>query len=228
VRGSDEAAQGVRHTSEWPLLPPSPRGWLPDDHLANLIDNVVDQLDLSELFAGYDGTKGQPPYPPQMMIGVWLCSYCVGIRSSRRLERALYEDDGLRMKLARENAPVARWMNYRLKLPENRERYRKREQSVEPVFGQIKQTRGLRQFLLRGLDKVAAVWQLDCAAHNLLKLYRSGVPLQPASQGAGRRQRLPAPSAVKPPREPFARQKTLPSPRLGDPVPGEDHFPRGS
>jgi hypothetical protein len=68
-------------------------------------------------------------------------------------------------------------MSYRLTQPENRERYHKRQQSVEPVFGQIKQARGLRQFLLRGLDKVAAVWQLDCAAHNLLKLHRSGLPL---------------------------------------------------
>ena len=79
------------------LLPPSPREWLPDDHLAYFIDNVVDQLDLSEIFAGYEGTKGQPPYHPQMMIGVWLYGYCVGIRSSRRLERALYEDVGFRM-----------------------------------------------------------------------------------------------------------------------------------
>ena len=67
------------------LLPPSPQEWLPDDHLAYFIDNVVDQLDLSEVFAGYEGTKGQPPYHPQMMIGVWLYGYCVGIRSSRRL-----------------------------------------------------------------------------------------------------------------------------------------------
>jgi len=68
---------------------------------------------------------------------------------------------------------VSEWMSYRLKLPKNRERYRKREQSVEPVFGQIKEARGLRQFLLRGLDKVSALWQLECAAHNLLKLYRA-------------------------------------------------------
>jgi len=60
-------------------------------------------------------------------------------------------------------------------------RYREREQSVEPVFGQIKEARGLRQFLLRGLGKVAAMWQLECAAHNLLKLYRSRVPLPSAA-----------------------------------------------
>ena len=438
------------------LLPPSPREWLPKDHLAYFIDNVVDQLDLCEVFAGYEGTKGQPPYHPEMMVKVWLYGYCVGIRSSRRLERALHEDVGFRMlsgnqqpdhwtlsefrrrhlaalrglflqtvRLAQQagmvklgqvaidgtklkaNASKHKAMSYarmekeekrlreeirqyfedvettdqaedqrygmkrgdelpehlkteeqrlevirqamarleeqarqkaaaeqqkrreksakqgrtyrpqkdandavpspkaqhnftdpdsrimknadkafiqgyngqaavdvdsqiivaaqltnqaadgphlvgmveqveqatgkrprevladagyfsednvttlegkgisvlippdrvrhrqwrdpsslpltpspkdgsvsermrnRLKLPENRERYRKREQSVEPVFGQIKEARGLRQFLLRRLDKVSALWQLECAAHNLLKLYRAGVGLQP-------------------------------------------------
>jgi transposase len=439
------------------LLPPSPREWLPKDHLAYFIDNVVDQLDLSEVFASYEGTKGQPPYHPQMMVKVWLYGYCVGIRSSRRLERALHEDVGFRMlsgnqqpdhwtlsefrrrhllalsglflqtvRLAQQagmvklgqvaidgtklkanaskhkamsygrmekeekrlreeirqyfedveatdqveqerygmkrgdelpdhlktekqrlevirqamaqleeearrkaraeqqkrrekaakqgrtyrprkdpndttpspkaqrnftdpdsrimknadqafiqgynaqaavdvdsqiivaaqlsnqaadgphlvgmveqveevtkkrprevladagyfsednvttlreqgmsvlipperirhrewrersspptsllpkDASVSEWMSHRLRLPENRERYRKRERSVEPVFGQIKQARGLRQFLLRGLDKVSALWQLECAAHNLLKLYRAKVALPAA------------------------------------------------
>ena len=71
------------------------------------------------------------------------------------------------------DASVSEWMSYRLKLPKNRERYRKREQSVEPVFGQIKEARGLRQFLLRGLEKVSASWRLECAVHNLLKLYHA-------------------------------------------------------
>jgi len=48
--------------------------------------------------------------------------------------------------------------------------YRLRKQTVEPVFGQIKQARGFRQFLLRGLDKVKAEWTLICTVHNLLKL----------------------------------------------------------
>ena len=59
-----------------------------------------------------------------------------------------------------EGASVAEWMSYRLKLPENQQRYRKRDQSVEPVFGQIKEARGLRQFLLRGLRRVAAMRQV--------------------------------------------------------------------
>ena len=48
--------------------------------------------------------------------------------------------------------------------------YRLRKQVVEPVFGQIKQAKGFRQFLLRGLAKVKAEWQLVCLAHNLRKL----------------------------------------------------------
>jgi transposase len=52
--------------------------------------------------------------------------------------------------------------------------YRLRKQTVEPVFGQIKQARGFRQFLLRGLDKVRAEWVLVCTVHNLLKLATVG------------------------------------------------------
>jgi len=48
--------------------------------------------------------------------------------------------------------------------------YRLRKQVVEPVFGQIKQAMGFRQFLLRDLAKVKAEWQLVCTAHNLRKL----------------------------------------------------------
>ncbi|MBV8418741.1 MAG: transposase, partial [Hyphomicrobiales bacterium] len=48
--------------------------------------------------------------------------------------------------------------------------YRLRKQLPEAVFGQIKQARGFRQFLLRGVVKVAAEWGLVCLAHNVLKL----------------------------------------------------------
>lgn len=49
-----------------------------------------------------------------------------------------------------------------------------RKQTVEPVFGQIKEARGFRQFLMRGLEKVKGEWSLICTAHNILKLYRAG------------------------------------------------------
>jgi hypothetical protein len=61
-------------------------------------------------------------------------------------------------------------MRSKLRRARHRSRYRWRKQIVEPVFGQIKQARGFRQFLLRGISKVAAEWALICTAHNLNKL----------------------------------------------------------
>ncbi len=55
-----------------------------------------------------------------------------------------------------------------------RAEYRKREMSVEPVFGQIKEAMGFRQFLLRGHRKVQGEWSLVCMASNILKLMRAG------------------------------------------------------
>ena len=49
--------------------------------------------------------------------------------------------------------------------------YAARKGIVEPVFGQIKQARGFRQFLLRGIKKVRAEWALVCLTHNILKMY---------------------------------------------------------
>jgi IS5 family transposase len=51
--------------------------------------------------------------------------------------------------------------------------YRLRKHTVEPVFGQIKECRGFRRFLHRGVEKVTAEWTLICTAHNLLKLIRA-------------------------------------------------------
>ena len=54
------------------------------------------------------------------------------------------------------------------------QRYALRMETVEPVFGQIKQGRGFRQFLLRGLEKVQGEWSLICTGHYLFKLFRFG------------------------------------------------------
>lgn len=69
--------------------------------------------------------------------------------------------------------PLTQAMRDKLKRAGWRSRYRLRKQVVEPVFGQIKQARGFRQFLLRGIDKVKAEWALICTAHNLGKLARA-------------------------------------------------------
>ena len=65
-------------------------------------------------------------------------------------------------------------MRRKLSTKQGRQRYALRMETVEPVFGQIKQGRGFRQFLLRGLEKVNSEWSLICAGHNLLKLFRFG------------------------------------------------------
>ena len=65
-------------------------------------------------------------------------------------------------------------MRRKLRTKRGRERYALRMETVEPVFGQIKQGRGFRQFLLRGLTKVNREWLLICTSHNLLKLFRFG------------------------------------------------------
>lgn len=67
-----------------------------------------------------------------------------------------------------------RAMAERLKRAGGRSRYRLRKQVVGPVFGQMKQARGFRQFFLRGLDQVKAEWAMICTAHNLLKLAKAG------------------------------------------------------
>lgn len=73
---------------------------------------------------------------------------------------------------ARKTVPRTRVhaMKIRLRRAGHRSRYRLRKQVVEPVLGQIKQGRGFRQFLLRGLSQVAGEWSLVCRAHNVLKL----------------------------------------------------------
>jgi transposase len=69
--------------------------------------------------------------------------------------------------------PLTKAMRDKLKRAGWRSRYRFRKQIVEPVFGQIKQARGFRQFLLRGTENVRAEWALICTAHNLTKLART-------------------------------------------------------
>ena len=64
-------------------------------------------------------------------------------------------------------------MKQKLKTQAGQDLYRMRKAIVEPVFGQIKEWRGFRRFLLRGLQKVRAEWKLICLTHNLLKLFRS-------------------------------------------------------
>ena len=63
-------------------------------------------------------------------------------------------------------------MQRKLQTAKGRKTYAKRKVSVEPVFGQVKEERGFRAFLMRGLGLVAKEWAMICTAHNIVKLWR--------------------------------------------------------
>jgi transposase len=81
------------------LLPPDMREWLPEGHLALFIADVVAELDISEIHEVYrakDG-RGRLGYHPAMMVALLIYGYCVGKPSSRKIERATYEDVAFRV-----------------------------------------------------------------------------------------------------------------------------------
>ena len=83
------------------LLPPDVRAWLPEGHLALFVSDVVDELDLSAIVRSYDSDeRGQPPYHPALMVKLLLYAYCTGRPSSRRIERATYDDVACRVLAA--------------------------------------------------------------------------------------------------------------------------------
>src|SRR5256886_17376098 len=87
------------------LLPPSLREWLPEDHLAYFVSDLIDHLDLSAMTDVYeDEERGYPPYHPVMLTKVLVYGYCVGVFSSRGIQRRLLEDIAFRV-LAAGNAP---------------------------------------------------------------------------------------------------------------------------
>ena len=87
------------------LLPAALQEWLPSDHLAHFVSDVVDQLDLSPIMARYQSEeRGGPPYHPRMMVKVLVYGYCIGVASSRRIALRLHEDIAFRV-LAANNSP---------------------------------------------------------------------------------------------------------------------------
>ena len=77
------------------LLPPSVEDWLPKDHLARFVVDIVDQLDLSALTRQYRGA-GSAAYHPAMMLGLLIYGYATGVYSSRRIEAATHESIAFR------------------------------------------------------------------------------------------------------------------------------------
>ena len=87
------------------LLPPSLRDWLPESHLVYFVSDMVDQLDLTKIHAAYENDlRGQPPYDPSLMIKLLVYGYCVGVFSSRKIQKRLQKDIPFRV-LAAGNTP---------------------------------------------------------------------------------------------------------------------------
>ena len=81
-------------------------------------------------------------------------------------------------------ATAKKRMAAKVRTPEGKALYARRKVIVEPVFGQIKEARGFRRFLLRGLAKIRGEWCLVCLTHNLRKLWRYGSAQSAASGGS--------------------------------------------
>ena len=81
------------------MFPPSPSEWLSEDHLVYFLLDLVDELDLSAIHAKYQAKdpRGGRPYDPRMMTLLLLYAYCVGVPSSRRIEKATHEDVAFRV-----------------------------------------------------------------------------------------------------------------------------------
>ena len=90
------------------LLPPDVREWLPEGHLSHHISDLVDGLDLTAFYAGYEGDgRRNAPYEPRMLVKVLLYAYATGVFSSRGIARKLEEDVAFRV-LAAGNFPQHR------------------------------------------------------------------------------------------------------------------------
>ena len=86
------------------LLPPDLREWLPEGHLAYFLLDVVGELNLTEIYASYDGSRGgRPGFDPRLMVALLLYGYCHGIVSSRKLEKATYESVPFRVLAANQH-----------------------------------------------------------------------------------------------------------------------------
>ena len=140
-----------------------------------LTNSSSDQAQLAPLLDGIRANLGRNPGEVSADAG-----YCsdANLRTlqKRRIEGYIAtgrQKHGTRSATATKPSPpgslIAR-MSSKLKRAGHRTRYRLRKQIVEPVFGQIKQARGFRQFLLRSIEKVRGEWALICTAHNIVKL----------------------------------------------------------
>jgi transposase len=109
-------------------MPPSVRDWLPEQHLAFFVLDVVAELELRDFYGAYreDG-RGGSVYDPAMMLAVLVYAYCSGERSSRRIERRLVEDVAYRVLAANQQPDHATLARFR----------RRHQDAIAALFGQV-------------------------------------------------------------------------------------------
>jgi hypothetical protein len=140
----------------------------------HLTNNSTDQGQLIPLADAIEANLGAKPR--ELSADTGYCSEA-NLKALEERRIAAYVATG-RWKnqaaaLNEETRPLAEAMRKKLRRAGHRSRYRLRKQVVEPVFGQIKQARGFRQFLLRGIEKTSTEWSLICTVHNLMKLAKA-------------------------------------------------------
>ena len=124
------------------LMPPSLADWIPEDHLARFVRDVVEAVDLSAIEETYTEERGYPPYDPRMMVGVLLYAYCTGTYSARKIAAKLIDSVAFRF-LAAGNQPDFRTLS---------EFRRRHGEALAALF-----TQGLRLCRQAGLVKLGRV-----------------------------------------------------------------------
>jgi len=97
------------------LLPPSPVDWLPDNHLVFFLLDLAAELDLEAIYAVYrqKDPRGEKAYDPRMMVVLLLYAYCVGLPSSRKIEKACWEDAAFRVLTGNQQPDHSRISDFR-------------------------------------------------------------------------------------------------------------------
>ena len=97
------------------LLPPSPVDWLPENHLVFFLLDLAGELNLEEIHAVYrqKDPRGEKAYEPRMMVVLLLYAYCVGLPSSRKIEKACWEDAAFRVLTGNQQPDHSRISDFR-------------------------------------------------------------------------------------------------------------------
>ena len=154
---------------------------------AEVSSQATDKQQLVPMTAKLEQTLGAKPETLLADAGYWSEE---AVRDERLagVNLLVSPDQGTPGEAPKKNSPrsaAAVAMRQKLGTVVGARLYRLRKQTVEPVFGQIKQARGFRCFLLRGREQVDAEWKLICAGHNLWKMFRAGGVRLLAAPAAG-------------------------------------------